>query len=807
MPIPNKVYMAEKRNLVIVESPAKAKTIGKFLGEGYKVLSSYGHIRDLKPNNFSIDIERNFEPLYEVSEEKQKVVRELQKAAQSSDIVWLASDEDREGEAIAWHLYHVLGLEAKETYRIAFHEITKTAIQSAIQHPRSINEDLVDAQQARRVLDRIVGFELSPVLWRRVRPSLSAGRVQSVAVRLIVEREQEIRTFEPESAFKVSTRLCNADRAEFVAEYSRMLATEEATTNLMARAVHERQNFVVTDLEKKPGHRSPSAPFTTSTLQQEASRKLGMSVSNTMRVAQALYERGLITYMRTDSVNLSSLALNAAKEVILAQWGEKYHRMRRFHAKSKGAQEAHEAIRPTYLDNATIQGTKQEQALYDLIRKRTLASQMADAQIERTIAQISTTGSNPIELEARGEVILFDGFISAYTESHDDDDTVDGRELPKLAVGDKLSLQEVEGKQLFSKPKPRYTEASLVRKMEELGIGRPSTYAPTIQTIQNREYVRRGENDGASRSVVYLSWSEKSKDDTITRKTKSEKYGGDKGRLVPTDIGIVVTDFLVEHFAGVVDYHFTADVEERFDDVAQGKKPWRALIGEFYSKFHPIIEENSQSGAKRYTGERLLGQDPKSGKPVIARIGRYGPMVQIGENSDDDTAEKPRFASIPSTLLIATITLEEALKLFDLPRTLGSFEGHDVIVSVGRFGPYIRHNGAFISILKSSGLTPESISLDEAITLIQEKRVKEENAVLRTYPEDPNIVVRMGRWGAYIKVGKENYKLTKEQKERAQELTFAEVSAIVAAQSTASPKAKRSSTKKRASSTKKAAKQ
>lgn len=799
--------MAEKRNLVIVESPAKAKTIGKFLGEGYKVLSSYGHIRDLKPNNFSIDIERNFEPLYEVSEEKQKVVRELQKAAQSSDIVWLASDEDREGEAIAWHLYHVLGLEAKETYRIAFHEITKTAIQSAIQHPRSINEDLVDAQQARRVLDRIVGFELSPVLWRRVRPSLSAGRVQSVAVRLIVEREQEIRTFEPESAFKVSTRLCNADRAEFVAEYSRMLATEEATTDLMARAVHERQNFVVTDLEKKPGHRSPSAPFTTSTLQQEASRKLGMSVSNTMRVAQALYERGLITYMRTDSVNLSSLALNAAKEVILAQWGEKYHQMRRFHAKSKGAQEAHEAIRPTYLDNATIQGTKQEQALYDLIRKRTLASQMADAQIERTVAQISTTGSNPIELEARGEVILFDGFISAYTESHDDDDTVDGRELPKLAVGDKLSLQEVEGKQLFSKPKPRYTEASLVRKMEELGIGRPSTYAPTIQTIQNREYVRRGENDGASRSVVYLSWSEKSKDDTITRKTKSEKYGGDKGRLVPTDIGIVVTDFLVEHFAGVVDYHFTADVEERFDDVAQGKKPWRTLIGEFYSKFHPIIEENSQSGAKRYTGERLLGQDPKSGKPVIARIGRYGPMVQIGESSDDDTAEKPRFASIPSTLLIATITLEEALKLFDLPRTLGSFEGHDVIVSVGRFGPYIRHNGAFISILKSSGLTPESISLDEAITLIQEKRVKEENAVLRTYPEDPNIVVRMGRWGAYIKVGKENYKLTKEQKERAQELTFAEVSAIVAAQSTASPKAKRSSTKKRASSTKKAAKQ
>lgn len=799
--------MAEKRNLVIVESPAKAKTIGKFLGEGYKVLSSYGHIRDLKPNNFSIDIERNFEPLYEVSEEKQKVVRELQKAAQSSDIVWLASDEDREGEAIAWHLYHVLGLEAKETYRIAFHEITKSAIQSAIQHPRSINEDLVDAQQARRVLDRIVGFELSPVLWRRVRPSLSAGRVQSVAVRLIVEREQEIRTFEPESAFKVSTRLCNADRAEFVAEYSRMLDTEEATTNLMARAVHERQNFVVTDLEKKPGHRSPSAPFTTSTLQQEASRKLGMSVSNTMRVAQALYERGLITYMRTDSVNLSSLALNAAKEVILAQWGEKYHRMRRFHAKSKGAQEAHEAIRPTYLDNATIQGTKQEQALYDLIRKRTLASQMADAQIERTIAQISTTGSNPIELEARGEVILFDGFISAYTESHDDDDTVDGRELPKLAVGDKLSLQEVEGKQLFSKPKPRYTEASLVRKMEELGIGRPSTYAPTIQTIQNREYVRRGENDGASRSVVYLSWSEKSKDDTITRKTKSEKYGGDKGRLVPTDIGIVVTDFLVEHFAGVVDYHFTADVEERFDDVAQGKKPWRTLIGEFYSKFHPIIEENSQSGAKRYTGERLLGQDPRSGKPVIARIGRYGPMVQIGESSDDDTAEKPRFASIPSTLLIATITLEEALKLFDLPRTLGSFEGHDVIVSVGRFGPYIRHNGAFISILKSSGLTPESISLDEAITLIQEKRVKEENAVLRTYPEDPNIVVRMGRWGAYIKVGKENYKLTKEQKERAQELTFAEVSAIVAAQSTASPKAKRSSTKKRASSTKKAAKQ
>ena len=801
--------MAKQKNLVIVESPAKAKTIGKFLGADYKVLSSYGHIRDLKPSSFSVDVEHRFAPIYEIPADKQRLVSDLRKAAKASDIVWLASDEDREGEAIAWHLYHVLDLQNKETHRIAFHEITKSAIQHAIQNPRSINENLVDAQQARRVLDRIVGFELSPVLWRRVGPSLSAGRVQSVAVRLIVEREREILAFQPETSFAITTRLETKGGDTFSAALPENLPSEEAARQLMQRAIDSQSSFAVQQVEQKPGRRSPSAPFTTSTLQQEASRKLGMSVSNTMRVAQALYERGLITYMRTDSVNLSSLALHDAETVILEQWGADYYQRRRYHVKSKGAQEAHEAIRPTYLRNATIQGTKQEQALYDLIRKRTLASQMADARIERTIAQIASQGAEPVRLEARGEVIVFDGFISAYTESRDDEEDTSSNELPKLKEGDLLQLREIEGRQSFTKPKPRYTEASLVRKMEELGIGRPSTYAPTIQTIQNREYVRRGESQGESRDVLYLSWQHSTGNTTIKSHKQKERYGGDRGRLVPTDMGMVVTDFLMENFSRVVDYNFTADVEERFDKVAEGEAQWQDLIGTFYDKFHPMIEEQSQSGAKRYTGERLLGTDPVSGKPVIARIGRYGPMVQIGETPDNSLPEaererlKPRFASIPSNLLIETITLEEALKLFDLPRTVGEFEGGEVVAAVGRFGPYLRHKGAFTSIPKSSGLTPEEITLQEAIELIEEKRRKDAASLLKTFPEDPDIAIRDGRWGAYIKVGKKNYKLTKEQKADPTKLTYAEVVAIIVEQDKETPKKGRATAKKAAGTAKK----
>ena len=801
--------MAKQKNLVIVESPAKAKTIGKFLGDDYKVLSSYGHIRDLKPSSFSVDVEHRFAPIYEIPADKQRLVSDLRKAAKASDVVWLASDEDREGEAIAWHLYYVLDLQNKETHRIAFHEITKSAIQHAIQNPRSINENLVDAQQARRVLDRIVGFELSPVLWRRVGPSLSAGRVQSVAVRLIVEREREILAFQPETSFAITTRLETKGGDTFSAALPENLPSEEAARQLMQRAIDSQSTFAVQQVEQKPGRRSPSAPFTTSTLQQEASRKLGMSVSNTMRVAQALYERGLITYMRTDSVNLSSLALHDAETVILEQWGADYYQRRRYHVKSKGAQEAHEAIRPTYLRNATIQGSKQEQALYDLIRKRTLASQMADARIERTIAQIASQGADPVRLEARGEVIVFDGFISAYTESRDDEEDTSSNELPKLKEGDLLQLREIEGRQSFTKPKPRYTEASLVRKMEELGIGRPSTYAPTIQTIQNREYVRRGESQGESRDVLYLSWQHGAGNTTIKSHKQKERYGGDRGRLVPTDMGMVVTDFLMENFSRVVDYNFTADVEERFDKVAEGEAQWQDLIGTFYDKFHPMIEEQSQSGAKRYTGERLLGTDPVSGKPVIARIGRYGPMVQIGEAPDNALPEaererlKPRFASIPSNLLIETITLEEALKLFDLPRTVGEFEGGDVVAAVGRFGPYLRHKGAFTSIPKSSGLTPEEITLQEAIELIEEKRRKDAASLLKTFPEDPDIAIRDGRWGAYIKVGKKNYKLTKEQKADPTKLTYAEVVAIIAEQDKETPKKGRTTAKKAAGTAKK----
>ena len=801
--------MAKQKNLVIVESPAKAKTIGKFLGADYKVLSSYGHIRDLKPSSFSVDVEHRFAPIYEIPADKQRLVSELRKAAKASDVVWLASDEDREGEAIAWHLYHVLDLQNKETHRIAFHEITKSAIQHAIQNPRSINENLVDAQQARRVLDRIVGFELSPVLWRRVGPSLSAGRVQSVAVRLIVEREREILAFQPETSFAITTRLETKGGDTFSAALPENLPSEEAARQLMQRAIDSQSSFAVQQVEQKPGRRSPSAPFTTSTLQQEASRKLGMSVSNTMRVAQALYERGLITYMRTDSVNLSSLALHDAETVILEQWGADYYQRRRYHVKSKGAQEAHEAIRPTYLRNATIQGTKQEQALYDLIRKRTLASQMADARIERTIAQIASQGAEPVRLEARGEVIVFDGFISAYTESRDDEEDTSGNELPKLKEGDLLQLREIEGRQSFTKPKPRYTEASLVRKMEELGIGRPSTYAPTIQTIQNREYVRRGESQGESRDVLYLSWQHGAGNTTIKSHKRKERYGSDRGRLVPTDMGMVVTDFLMENFSRVVDYNFTADVEERFDKVAEGEAQWQDLIGTFYDKFHPMIEEQSQSGAKRYTGERLLGTDPVSGKPVIARIGRYGPMVQIGETPDNSLPEaererlKPRFASIPSNLLIETITLEEALKLFDLPRTVGEFEGGEVVAAVGRFGPYLRHKGAFTSIPKSSGLTPEEITLQEAIELIEEKRRKDAASLLKTFPEDPDIAIRDGRWGAYIKAGKKNYKLTKEQKADPTKLTYAEVVAIIVEQDKETPKKGRATAKKAAGTAKK----
>ena len=742
-----------QKNLVIVESPAKAKTIEKFLGDDYKVLSSYGHIRDLKKKEFSIDVANGYQPTYEIPEDKKKLVKELKSEAKKADMVWLASDEDREGEAISWHLFEVLGLDPVKTKRIVFHEITKSAILKAIENPRDIDVNLVNAQQARRVLDRIVGFELSPILWRKVKPALSAGRVQSVAVRLIVEREREVNAFVSESWYKVTAIFEvpgeNGEKSEVRAELgSRFKTKEEARAFL---EVCKDAKFKITDVVTKPSKKSPAPPFTTSTLQQEAARKLGFSVSQTMVVAQRLYESGQITYMRTDSVNLSDLALATSRQAITDLMGEKYVKTRQFATKSKGAQEAHEAIRPTYMTNETIHGTAQEQKLYDLIWKRTIASQMADAELEKTTATISISNSDEVFV-ATGEVITFDGFLRVYKESYDDENEQEdeSRLLPPLAVGQALDKATVSATQRFTMCPLRYTEASLVRKLEELGIGRPSTYAPTISTVQQRGYVEKGNREGVKRSFDIMTL----KEGKIAEATKTEMTGNEKAKLLPTDVGIVVNDFLMEYFPGIMDYNFTASVEKEFDEVADGEKEWTGMMDAFYQDFHPLVEKTSNTKTEHKVGERILGTDPVSGKPVSVKIGRYGPIIQIGSVEDE---EKPRFAQLPKGMALETITLEEALECFKLPRNLGEFEEKTVSVGVGRFGPYVRHNNAFVSIPK--GTDPMSVTLEDAIALIQSKREAAENKVIKTFEDEPGLQILNGRYGPYIAFEKKNYKI------------------------------------------------
>ncbi len=745
-----------QKNLVIVESPAKAKTIEKFLGKDYKVLSSYGHIRDLKTKEFSIDVEHDYAPQYVVPADKKKLVSELKAEAKGAQQVWLASDEDREGEAISWHLYEVLGLKPENTKRIVFHEITKNAILHAIETPRNIDINLVNAQQARRVLDRIVGFELSPILWRKVKPALSAGRVQSVAVRLIVEREREINAFVSESAYRVIAEFVLPDGgAVLKAELNKRLKDKAEVVAFLESC--KGAVFTIEDIAKKPVKKSPAPPFTTSTLQQEAARKLGYSVSQTMRIAQHLYESGLITYMRTDSVNLSSLALNTAKDTIVETYGEKYHKLRQYHTKTKGAQEAHEAIRPTYMSNAEISGTAQEKKLYELIRKRALASQMADAQLERTTISIAIEGKKE-KFVATGEVITFDGFLQVYRESYDEDNENEQENglLPPVELHEALTLGSVVATERFTQRPPRYTEASLVHRMEELGIGRPSTYAPTIQTIQSREYVEKGDKEGTERTYSVVSL----KKGKIQQAEKKEMVGADHNKLIPTDIGMVVNDFLMEYFPAVMDYNFTASVEKEFDAVAAGEMVWTKAIDKFYKVFHPIVEETEAMKTTHKVGERELGIDPKSGNPVFVKIGRYGPIAQIGiAHPDDKDAPKPQFASLMKDQSIETITLEEALKLFELPRTVGEYEGKEMVAAIGRFGPFIRHDGKFVSIPKD--LNPRTITAEEAIELINAKRQKDEQRFLKKFDEEPELEVLNGRFGPYIVYKKSNYKIPK----------------------------------------------
>ena len=756
------------KNLVIVESPAKAKTIEKFLGKDYKVMSSYGHIRDLKEKSFSIDVDNNFAPIYEIPDDKRNLVSELKKAAKSAEMVWLASDEDREGEAIAWHLYEVLDLSPEKTKRIVFHEITKTAILNAIENPRDIDLNRVDAQQARRVLDRIVGFELSPVLWKKIKPSLSAGRVQSVAVRLIVEREEEIKSFVPEEYFRVTGTFADGNGNQIKAELSRRLEDEAAARELLNDCIGA--TYKIEDVNVRPVKKSPAPPFTTSTLQQEASRKLGFTVSQTMMVAQRLYEAGHITYMRTDSVNLSSLAIATISNEIKENIGEEYLKVRNYQTKSKGAQEAHEAIRPTYISNHTIDGTSQEKKLYNLIWKRTIASQMSDAELEKTTIDIAPS-TRPERFVASGEVIKFDGFLRVYIESNDDDAADEAAEglLPTLAVGDAVGAEDIVATQRYTQQPVRYTEASLVKKMEELGIGRPSTYAPTISTIQHREYVEKGEKAGEKRSFVCLTL----KNGKISSRTKSESVGAEKGKLMPTDIGVVVNEFLTNYFPNILDYNFTARVEDVFDEIAEGNSAWSSEIATFYESFHPGIDEAMNMRLERKVGERQLGVDPVSGKPVSVKIGRFGPLVQLGEGDSD---EKPQFASLQKGQSIATITLEEALKLFDLPRNLGKFEDEDVVVAVGRFGPYIKHANKFVSIPK--GVSPTAITLEEAQDLIVEKRDADSKKVVKIFDEDPDMQILNGRYGIYICYKKENYKIPRSIKEP-ENLTLQECLEIV----------------------------
>ena len=743
-----------QKNLVIVESPAKAKTIEKFLGKDFKVLSSYGHIRDLKTKEFSIDIEHNYAPQYEIPADKKKLVTELKSEAKASEVIWLASDEDREGEAISWHLSEVLKLKPESTRRIVFHEITKTAILHAIETPRAIDMNLVNAQQARRVLDRIVGFQLSPILWKKVKPALSAGRVQSVAVRLIVEREREINDFVPEASFRVVANFLLPDGTTLLkAELNRRFKTAEEVHDFLE--ICRNATFTIEDISRKPVRKSPTPPFTTSTLQQEAARKLGFSVTQTMVLAQKLYESGLITYMRTDSFNLSDLALGTAKETILSTFGEKYYKFRRYHTKSKGAQEAHEAIRPTYIANAEIKGTEQEKRLYDLIRKRTIACQMADAELERTTISVSIGGVSE-KFVATGEVVVFDGFLQVYHESTDDENEKEQENglLPRVELNEVLQMQEITATERFTLRPPRYTEASLVRRLEELGIGRPSTYAPTIQTIQNRGYVVKGDKEGTTRSFTVITLNSKG----IKESQKSEITGADRNKLVPTDIGAVVNDFLMAYFPLVMDYNFTANVEKEFDAIAEGEADWTKVIDHFYKIFHPIVEEATTLRTEHKVGERLLGTDPKSGKPVFVKLGKFGSMVQIGDSKAGDD-EKPQFATLMKGQSIDTITLEEALKLFDLPRTLGEYEGKTVVAAVGRFGPFIRHDGKFVSIPKN--LNPISITLDEAIELIQQKREKDEQRFIKKFDEEPELEILNGRYGPYIAYKGTNYKIPK----------------------------------------------
>ena len=767
------------KNLVIVESPAKAKTLEKFLGEDYKVMSSYGHIRDLKKKDFSVNLD-DFTPVYVIPEDKEDVVAKLKKAAKGAENVWLASDEDREGEAISWHLAHVLGLDIDKTKRIVFHEITKNAILEAIKHPRTIDKNLVNAQQARRVLDRIVGFKLSPVLWKKLKPQLSAGRVQSVAVRLIVEREREIQNFKPEASFKVTAEFVSAgegkEKTLLKAEYEQRFATEKEAQAFLEKC--QGCQFTISDVTKKPMHKVPAPPFTTSTLQQEAARKLGFSVAQTMSVAQHLYEAGLITYMRTDSVNLSTLCINASKKEIIEKLGEKYSKVRQFQTKSKGAQEAHEAIRPTYMQNHEIKGGSNDKRLYDLIWKRTIASQMADAEIEKTTVRIDIqpnekTGNNMGAFVATGEVVTFDGFLRVYRESFDDETEEEQTSSldASLKAGQHLAFNEMAATQHYTQGPLRFTEASLVKKLEELGIGRPSTYAPTISTIQQREYVEKGDKKGEKRPYVILSMKT---DGKIKKSEKNEIVGNEKGKLIPTDTGIVVNDFLVKYFPNIVDYGFTANVEKEFDEIASGKEKWKEMMSEFYNDLAPEIDKVMNIQLEHKVGERVLGTDPATGREVSVKIGRFGPIVQIGTAGDE---EKPRFAQLNKGQSIHSISLKEALELFKLPRTLGQLDGAEVSVGTGRFGPYVLHNRQYVSIPK--GMDPMSITFEDAVQLIEDKKKQEASKHLKKFDEEPEMEIMNGRFGPYIAYKGKNYRIPKNIKEEPAQLSLEKCMEII----------------------------
>ena len=760
-----------KQNLVIVESPAKAKTIEKFLGDDYEVLSSYGHIRDLKKKTFSIDMD-TFQPQYEVPADKAKVVAQLKKQAEQAQIVWLASDEDREGEAISWHLSEVLKLDPSTTRRIVFHEITKPAILEAIEHPRDIDLNLVNAQQARRVLDRIVGFKLSPVLWRKVKPALSAGRVQSVAVKLIVEREREIQNFKSEDSYRITAVFTTGDGSVVKAELNRRYPTMEQAEEFLKKCANAK--FTVQDVCTKPMKRVPAPPFTTSTLQQEAAHKLGFTVAQTMMVAQHLYENGRITYMRTDSENLSSLCLGASKKVIAEQMGKEYVKTRQYQTHSKGAQEAHEAIRPTYMDQVQIEGTVQERKLYDLIWKRTLASQMADAEIEKTQVTIDISGVEE-SFVATGEVVKFDGFLRVYRETVQDDENAeeDNNLLPPIAKGEAMACGSVVATQRFAQRPVRYNEASLVKKLEELGIGRPSTYATTITTIQQRDYVTKGDKAGEERAYITLTME----NGQIRQENHSILLGAERGKLLPTDVGIVVNDFLQANFPDIMDYNFTAEVEKHFDDIAEGKADWTKTIREFYNEFEPLVEKSINTRSEHKVGERFLGNSPETGEAVTVKIGRFGPVVQIGSA---DERRKPRFAQLKSGQTLETITLEEAMELFRLPRVMGEYEGKPVIIGAGRFGPYVSHNGTYVSIPK--GKDPLTMTFEESVIMIHRKYMQENERHLKSFADEPELEVLNGKYGPYISYKGVNYKLPKSMHDRARELTQEECMSFIQAQ-------------------------